>query len=704
MVKKLSVNKKTTKRHVSNVKKILIILFLFAWIHYSANAQPESEASQEPQFILEEIIVVGDRSESLLKKSTTPSGVMTALELSTFPLNNLVDAISYLPGITFVNQDASGYMPMAIVRGFYGGGEAEYLLLNVDGVPVNDLNTGLINWNLVSISDIKRIEITRGGGSAIYGDLALGAVVNVITRRNILDQKLDIGFKLGRYGRRGVDISSKYQKGQQGFGISVNLEESSGYRDHSEYKKQAYGALYSYSFLSTANFKLGVNYSQLDLDQSGPLTQEMAKTNHRQSNLMFANDNRNRNQFDTSLKIRSSGDQNNNLSIQLGLRSFNQKETRTLQLTSEIGDTQYEDQDNFVLWGQFQYINEIGITKLIAGLDTEVGTFDSKYYNIEQSDILSQGEGSRTKLGLYLEGKHEYNTRFGTTFGTRIDIIKNDGIINLDRKNNIKTSQVLPRIGAHYQYLNSDVFDGHLFTNWSKSFKAPTLDQLYDTREINFFGQEFNYSNADLVPQTSTNLDIGLNQKIYSPSSIYSGEISLALYIMSISNEIDFDMATFKYGNILKSQHKGIEFLLGLYKSHRIRLSSTIDIAEVTFGSGDYEGNMLKNIPKITYTNRFFIKTSAFSNLVLTQKFFGSVYLDDANAVSLPSNSIFNCKLQFIIKDLSIDISLFNLIDKLYYSSGYLLFDPILQENVQFYFPAQRRYFHFNFNYKLNSL
>ena len=87
--------------------------------------------------------------------------------------------------------------------------------------------------------------------------------------------------------------------------------------------------------------------------------------------------------------------------------SFNQKETRTLQLTSEIGDTQYEDQDNFVLWGQFQYINEIGITKLIAGLDTEVGTFDSKYYNIEQSDILSKGEGSRTKLGLYLEGKHE---------------------------------------------------------------------------------------------------------------------------------------------------------------------------------------------------------------------------------------------------------------------------------------------------------
>ena len=173
---------------------------------------------------------------------------------------------------------------------------------------------------------------------------------------------------------------------------------------------------------------------------------------------------------------------------------------------------------------------------------------------------------------------------------------------------------------------------------------------------------------------------------------------------MSISNEIDFDMATFKYGNILKSQHKGIEGLLGIYKSSRIRLNSTIDIGEVTFDSGDHKGNMLKNIPKITYTNRLFLKIGTLTNLVLTQKFFGKVYLDDANTVSLPSNTILNCKLQFIINKLSIDFSLFNLADKQYQSSGYLLFDPMIQENVQFYFPAQRRDFHFNFNYKLSSL
>jgi outer membrane receptor for Fe3+-dicitrate len=43
-----------------------------------------------------------------------------------------------MPGIIFANQDASGYLPIAITRGFYGGGEAEYLLFLVDGIPIND--------------------------------------------------------------------------------------------------------------------------------------------------------------------------------------------------------------------------------------------------------------------------------------------------------------------------------------------------------------------------------------------------------------------------------------------------------------------------------------------------------------------------------------------------------------------------------------
>ena len=122
----------------------LAILFLTG-LHLTVSAQSETEMMHGSQFMLDEIVVGGDRAESVLKESTTASGVLTSSDLSTIPSKNLAEALSYLTVIVFVNQDASGNMPVAIVRGFYGGGEAEYILLNGDGVPMNDLSSGLIN-------------------------------------------------------------------------------------------------------------------------------------------------------------------------------------------------------------------------------------------------------------------------------------------------------------------------------------------------------------------------------------------------------------------------------------------------------------------------------------------------------------------------------------------------------------------------------
>ena len=77
---------------------------------------------------------------------------------------------------------------------------------------------------------------------------------------------------------------------------------------------------------------------------------------------------------------------------------------------------------------------------------------------------------------------------------------------------------------------------------------------------------------------------------------------------MDIENEIDFDMATFKYGNISESNHKGIEASIGLFLGERIRYRHTSNFTEVKFKDGNYKDNMLKNIPKLSYTNRFTIK------------------------------------------------------------------------------------------------
>jgi iron complex outermembrane receptor protein len=55
------------------------------------------------------------------------------------------------------------------------------VLLLVDGVPANQGDRGGIDWDMVPVADVDRVEVVKGAGSALYGSAALGGVVNLIT-------------------------------------------------------------------------------------------------------------------------------------------------------------------------------------------------------------------------------------------------------------------------------------------------------------------------------------------------------------------------------------------------------------------------------------------------------------------------------------------------------------------------------------------
>ena len=73
--------------------------------------------------------------------------------------------------------------PVMSARGFFGGGEAEYVLLLVDGLPVSDVESGLIDWSLIPATSVRRVEASRGPGASMYGDSAVGGVIQILTER-----------------------------------------------------------------------------------------------------------------------------------------------------------------------------------------------------------------------------------------------------------------------------------------------------------------------------------------------------------------------------------------------------------------------------------------------------------------------------------------------------------------------------------------
>ena len=158
----------------------------------AVSAQPADSLS------LDTVTVTAERVPLEPDRSAAAVTVVTAEAIERRPVQNLADVLRLTPGFAFLGGDGAGVPPAATVRGFYGGGEAEYVLVLVDGRPINDVETGVVDWELVSLDAVERVEVVRGGASSLWGDAAVGAVVNVVTDGDL------VGELLGRRAMRGM--------------------------------------------------------------------------------------------------------------------------------------------------------------------------------------------------------------------------------------------------------------------------------------------------------------------------------------------------------------------------------------------------------------------------------------------------------------------------------------------------------------------
>ncbi|MDP1826056.1 MAG: TonB-dependent receptor plug domain-containing protein [Archangium sp.] len=126
--------------------------------------------------------------------------VVTREEVLASGARDLLEVLQLVPGFTF-HQDVEGVVGVAF-RGLWGN-EGKVLVM-LDGQEINEiLYTGPQFGHHVLVSQIERVEIIRGPGSALYGGSAELAVINVITRS---------GKDL-----QGAAVSGRYAQGETGF-------------------------------------------------------------------------------------------------------------------------------------------------------------------------------------------------------------------------------------------------------------------------------------------------------------------------------------------------------------------------------------------------------------------------------------------------------------------------------------------------------
>lgn len=195
--------------------KLLSLLFISATALSNSISISAETAGEEPIYSLTPVIVTATRYAKNDMDIAASTEVYNKDTLVKTGAANIVSALSYTNGLTFMGYGPEGSSmgsknSQLIIRGIDKG-----TLVMINGAPIN-LN-GRYNLEDLPFDSISKVEIVKGGGSVLYGSEAIGGVINIITA-NELPGRLSLA--VGNKDRQKYQLST--QSGKLSFAYSHN--------------------------------------------------------------------------------------------------------------------------------------------------------------------------------------------------------------------------------------------------------------------------------------------------------------------------------------------------------------------------------------------------------------------------------------------------------------------------------------------------
>ena len=129
-------------------------------------------------FSMEQVVITATRTEKTLKDAPVITQVITARQIETRGFQTVQDVLEAdMPGIEFNRHGRSKDINIQ-------GLEARNVLVLIDGERLAGETRGNVDYSRLNTNDIERIEIVKGASSALYGSQAMGAVINIITKKS----------------------------------------------------------------------------------------------------------------------------------------------------------------------------------------------------------------------------------------------------------------------------------------------------------------------------------------------------------------------------------------------------------------------------------------------------------------------------------------------------------------------------------------
>ncbi|MBS1817902.1 MAG: TonB-dependent receptor [Acidobacteria bacterium] len=158
----------------------------FAEQRQTVGTQTDVEVTLQPPSILETVVVTPGRTEQRLGDTPASVNVVTAEQIESSPAIAVDDVLRSVPSFSLFRRANSVVAQPTTqgvsLRGIGPSGQSRTLVL-LDGVPFNDPFGGWVYWTRVPMVSVDRIEVTEDTASGLYGNYAMGGVINIVTSR-----------------------------------------------------------------------------------------------------------------------------------------------------------------------------------------------------------------------------------------------------------------------------------------------------------------------------------------------------------------------------------------------------------------------------------------------------------------------------------------------------------------------------------------
>ena len=173
--------------------------------------------------VSESVVVSASQLDVPLSLVADSASVITARDVEARQLETVADALRLVPGLDVARNGGRGSVTSVFAR----GGESDYSLVLVNGVRVNAFGGGF-DFSQMPSSNVERIEVVRGPGSALFGSDAIGSVVQIVTRQGG-KPRAEATLEAGSLATTRLTASSSGSRGQWNWGGAVERVSSDGF-------------------------------------------------------------------------------------------------------------------------------------------------------------------------------------------------------------------------------------------------------------------------------------------------------------------------------------------------------------------------------------------------------------------------------------------------------------------------------------------